>query len=69
MAALSLAEAAAANGNVRMAHLEANRAMEQLPQGSPGWIRAQDILTSVKPQDDQGGGGIPVGGPGCSAPG
>jgi len=59
MAALSLAEAAAANGNVRMAHLEAKSAMEKLPQGSPGWIRAQDILTSVKPQDDQGGGGIP----------
>jgi len=59
MASLSLAEAAAANGNVRMAHLEAKSAMEKLPQGSPGWIRAQDILTSVKPQDDQGGGGIP----------
>jgi predicted Zn-dependent protease len=59
MAALSLAEAAAANGNVRMAHLEATRAMAQLPQGSPGWIRAQDILTSVKPQGDDNGGAIP----------
>ena len=59
MAALSLAEAAAANGNVRMAHLEAKSAMEKLPQGSPAWIRAQDILTSVKPEGDDSGGAIP----------
>ncbi len=59
MASLALAEAAAANGNVRMAHLEAKNAMEKLPQGSPAWIRAQDILTSVKPQGADDTGGIP----------
>ena len=59
MAALSLAEAAAANGDDKAARLEADRAIQQLPEGSPAWLRAQDILTTTRPQDNQGGGGIP----------
>ena len=56
MAALSLAEAAAANGDDKAARLEADRAIQQLPEGSPAWLRAQDILTTTRPQDNQGGG-------------
>jgi len=59
MAALSLAEAAAANGDDKAARLEADRAIQQLPEGSPAWLRAQDILTTTRPQDNQGNGGIP----------
>ena len=59
MAALSLAEAAAANGDDKAARREADRAIQQLPEGSPAWLRAQDILTTTRPQDNQGGGGIP----------
>src|SRR5262249_38737934 len=51
MAALCLAESAAASGDDRTARRQADRALQQLPQGSPGWLRAQDILTSVKPED------------------
>ncbi len=58
MAALSLAESAAAAGDAREARRQADEAMKQLPPGSPAWIRAQDILTSVKPAPAGGKGGI-----------
>jgi predicted Zn-dependent protease len=59
MAALSLAESAVANGDDKTARRQADRALQQLPEGSPAWLRAQDILTTTKPQDNRGGGAIP----------
>ncbi len=44
MAALALAEAASARGNRKEARAQAERALKQLPEGSPAWIRANDIL-------------------------
>jgi predicted Zn-dependent protease len=51
MAALSLAEAAAANGRAKNARDQANQAIGLLPVGSPAWLRAQDILTTMKPDN------------------
>jgi len=48
-AALALAESAADAGSVEEARQQANQALGQLPEGSPGWLRAQDILTTTKP--------------------
>ncbi len=47
MAALALAEAALARGNKNEARAQADRALQQLPEGSPAWLRAQDILTTA----------------------
>lgn len=47
MAALALAEAAAARGDKKQARQQADRAMQQLPEGSPAWLRAQDIMTDM----------------------
>ncbi len=52
MAALALAEAAAARGDKDEARQQADRAMQQLAEGSPGWIRAQDIMNDVSDDDD-----------------
>ena len=49
MAALALAEAAAANDRPKLARDQANQAIGLLPVGSPAWLRAQDILTTIKP--------------------
>lgn len=46
MAALALAEAAAARGNAQEARIQAERAMKGLPEGSPSWLRANDILSA-----------------------
>lgn len=51
MAALSLAEAALARGDKGEARLQADRALQQLPEGSPAWLRAQDILTTASKKD------------------
>ena len=51
MAALALAEAASARGNAKQARLQADRAMQQLPEGSPAWLRAQDILNEVSTRE------------------
>jgi len=51
-AALALAESAADAGRMEDAHRQAEAALAQLPQGSPGWLRAQDILTTSKPTPD-----------------
>jgi predicted Zn-dependent protease len=47
MAALALAEAAAARGDKKQARQQADRAMQQLREGSPAWLRAQDIMTDM----------------------
>jgi predicted Zn-dependent protease len=45
MAALATAERFALVGNLDDAMLQARRAVEAIPEGSPGWLRAQDILS------------------------
>ena len=45
MAALATAERYALNGSIKNATLHAGRAAAVLPEGSPGWLRAQDILS------------------------
>ena len=47
--ALALAESAADAGRTEEARRQANQALGQLPEGSPGWLRAQDILTTTRP--------------------
>jgi predicted Zn-dependent protease len=58
MASWALAESAAAAGNDRQAKDLARRAMDQLPMGTPEWLQSQDIVETVKPKQDNGGGGI-----------
>lgn len=48
MAALALAESAAANDHPKLARDQANQAIGLLPVGTPAWLRAQDILTTTK---------------------
>ena len=45
MAGLATAERYALTGHVKDAMLHARRAASALPEGSPGWLRAQDILS------------------------
>jgi predicted Zn-dependent protease len=45
MARLATAERYALAGNIKDAMLHARRAASVLPEGSPGWLRAQDILS------------------------
>ena len=45
MAALATAERFALRGNIKDAMVHARRAAKALPEGSPGWLRAQDILS------------------------
>lgn len=45
MAALATAERYALQGNMEDADLHARRAADALPEGSPGWLRAQDIIS------------------------
>jgi len=47
MAAMALAEQAALEGRRRDARDQAKRALRLLPEGSPGWMRAQDIETQI----------------------
>jgi len=47
-AALALAEEATLRRNRSLALSHSKRAMELLPEGSPGWFRAQDIENSFK---------------------
>jgi predicted Zn-dependent protease len=46
---LSTAEANFADGNIKQAHIFAKRAVTKLREGSPEWLRAQDI---IKYKDD-----------------
>ena len=45
MAELATAERYALAGNIKDALLHARRAATEMPEGSPGWLRAQDILS------------------------
>ena len=47
MSALAQAEEAHASGDKREARLQARRALKGLPSGSPGWLRANDIISAV----------------------
>jgi predicted Zn-dependent protease len=51
MASYALAEEAAARGDHKTAKLQAKRAQEILPQGSPGWLRAGDVLERQEKKD------------------
>ncbi|MEO1548807.1 MAG: M48 family metalloprotease [Pseudomonadota bacterium] len=51
LAALSTAERFALQARLRDAQIHATRAQGQLPQGSPAWRRAQDILDAAKKVD------------------
>lgn len=51
MATLSTAERYALVGNLRNAIPLARRAAKILPEGSPGWLRAQDILKMEPPEN------------------
>jgi len=56
MAALALAEkhaAASAPGARKQAKDQAQRAMQCLPEGSPGWLRAQDIYNQMDRDEDE----------------
>jgi predicted Zn-dependent protease len=48
-ASLALAEEAILVGDIRLAITQARRAADALPRGSPGWIRADDIVREAKP--------------------
>ena len=52
-ASLASAERFLMTGNLRDAHLQAMRATRELPAGSPGQLRAQDLLSTI----EQGLGG------------
>ncbi len=48
MASIVTAERYAVLGNLKTAAIHAKRAEALLPRGSPGWIRAQDVLSAAK---------------------
>ena len=50
MASLSTAQRYMAMGRREDARLHASRAADQLPVGSPGWARAEDILRATQPE-------------------
>jgi predicted Zn-dependent protease len=52
MAALAMAEASASRGRYGDARQDAARAQDLLPKGSPSWLRAQDILLELTPEDE-----------------
>jgi predicted Zn-dependent protease len=52
MSALAQAEQAMASGNKKEARLQARRALKGLPDGSAGWLRANDIVSAVGGNDD-----------------
>jgi predicted Zn-dependent protease len=52
MAALAMAEASASRGQYGDARQNAARAQDLLPKGSPSWLRAQDILLELTPEDE-----------------
>jgi predicted Zn-dependent protease len=53
MTALALAEAALLRGDNSEAWAQADRAMQQLPEGSPAWLRAQDIQNTADRNKDK----------------
>ncbi len=53
MASYASAERFLLQGNKRDARGQANIAVRLLPAGSPGWLRAQDILVATEQDDDK----------------
>jgi len=53
MAAYALAEEALARGNKPVAAQQAKRAQEMLTRGSPGWIRAGDVLGAAETKEEE----------------
>lgn len=53
--ALSLAEEAVLLGKKPEARFQAGKAAATLPQGSPGWLRAQDILRAIEQEREKDG--------------
>lgn len=51
-ASLALAEEALLRGDRPAAMAHTKRALDRLPQGSPGWLRAQDIETAAKRNEE-----------------
>lgn len=51
MTAYALAEEALSRGDDVVARAQSDRAMDLLPYGSPGWLRAQDIRAVVRVRD------------------
>lgn len=51
--ALALAEASLLNGDRSAAEVQAARAAEILPVGSPGWLRAQDLEREIERRRDR----------------
>jgi predicted Zn-dependent protease len=54
-ASLFQAEQWLARGDAKNAKRLAEQAMAGLPEGSPGWLRAQDIQFAADQRDDEGG--------------
>jgi len=52
MSELAQAEQAMANGNKREARAQAHRALKGLASGSPGWLRANDIVSAAGGADE-----------------
>ncbi|HTO60962.1 MAG TPA: M48 family peptidase, partial [Bradyrhizobium sp.] len=52
MSELAQAEQAMANGNKREARAQARRALKGLASGSPGWLRANDIVSAAGGADE-----------------
>ncbi|MDP7670201.1 MAG: M48 family peptidase, partial [Alphaproteobacteria bacterium] len=48
LSSLALAEKFLIRGKNKDARAQAKRAEKALPHGSPGWLRAQDIITVAK---------------------
>jgi predicted Zn-dependent protease len=56
MSALAQSQQALANGNRKEARFQANKAIKGLKEGTPAWLRANDIISSTGgPEDDSGG--------------
>jgi predicted Zn-dependent protease len=53
MSSLAQAKQAMANGDKREARAQARRALKGLPSGSPGWIQANDIISSTGGPDGE----------------
>ena len=58
LASWALAESSAASGNDKEARRRAKDAMNQLPMGTPEWLRSQDIFSAPEPDKDTNNGGI-----------
>jgi predicted Zn-dependent protease len=52
MTALALAELSLGRGDNKEAERHAERALDMLPQGSPAWLRAEDIVMQATQGDD-----------------